>query len=247
MKISILGISIDNVTLGEALIRIRDFLHDFSQHYIVTTNPEFIMAARHDDEFRNIINRADLSVADGTGIAFAAARSGHRLRQRITGIDLLWEIARIAKQQGASLFLLGARHGIAEKAAQKIAEQIPGVSIVGTECGYRHWHRRMKDEKLIDIVNRRKPDILFVAFGHVKQEKWIYHNLPKLPSVKIAMGVGGSFDYISGHVRRAPHWMRAIGLEWLFRVMRQPWRLPRIITAVVVFSWNVLIKKSHGT
>jgi N-acetylglucosaminyldiphosphoundecaprenol N-acetyl-beta-D-mannosaminyltransferase len=97
--------------------------------------------------------------------------------------------------------------------------------------------------KIVEIINRRQPDILFVAFGQVKQEKWIYRNLPQIPTVKVAMGVGGSFDYISGKVKRAPSLMRKLGLEWLYRMCRQPWRLPRIMTAVVRFSWAIMKSK----
>jgi len=243
MKINILGISINNYSLTEVLDKIRGFLNSTGQHYIVTTNPEFIMASRKDDEFRNILNKADLSIADGMGIKFAASYLGQKLKQRITGVELLWEIARLAEQEGKSIYLLGSKKGVPEQAAFQILQKHPNITIAGAECGYRRWHRRIKDEKLVDMVNRRQPDILFVAFGHQKQEKWIYHNLPKLSSVKVAMGVGGSFDYISGKVKRAPGLMRKLGLEWLFRLIRQPWRLPRIITAVIKFSFAVIKNK----
>ncbi len=243
MKISILGVQIDNSTLTEVLEKVREFLHTQKQYYIVTVNPEFIMAARKDDEFKNILNKADLSVADGKGIVFAARRYGDKLKVRITGVDLLWKICEIAQEEGQSIFLLGSKRGVPDTAAEKIKKQYPNIKIVGAECGYRRWHRQIKDDRLVTMINRRGPDILFVAFGQVKQEKWIYHNLPKLHSVKLAMGVGGSFDYISGNVRRAPQWMRSIGLEWLYRLMRQPWRLFRIITAVVRFSCAVFLNK----
>jgi len=243
MKLDILGIQIDNFSLTEVLDKIREFLDSNIQHYIVTMNPEFIMAARKDDEFRHILNKADLSIADGFGIKFAARRLGQKLKQRITGVDLLWEICKIAGQDSKSVYLLGSKRGVPEQAAWQIAQKYQGLKIAGAECGYRRWHRKVKDEKLVTMINRQQPDILFVAFGHQKQEKWIYYNLPKLPSVKLAMGVGGSFDYISGKVRRAPKWMRILGLEWLYRLMRQPWRLPRIVTAVIKFSYAVIRSK----
>jgi len=245
MKLNILGINIDNLALSEVLDKIREFLASKNQHYLVTVNPEFIMAARHDDEFRNILNKADLSVADGMGIKFAAKRFGQKLEQRITGVDLMWEIIKIAEQENKSVFLLGAKKGVAERTAYRIIEKCPNIKIVGAESGYRSWHRKLKDHKLVDIINYRQPDILLVAFGQVKQEKWVYYNLPKMPSVKLAMGVGGSFDYISGKVKRAPKWLRSLGLEWLYRLIRQPWRLPRIITAVIKFSWAVLKSKKN--
>lgn len=243
MELKILGVKINNVYLAEVIESIELFLRGKGGHYIVTTNPEFIMAARKDDEFKDILNNADLSVADGMGITFAAKRYGEKLKQRITGVDLLWEIVKIAERDGKSIFLLGSKHGIPEKTALFIKQKHPNLRIAGAECGYRRWHRQMKDHKLVDMINRRQPDILFVAFGQVKQEKWIHRNLPKLLTVKLAMGVGGSFDYISKTVRRAPRWMRGIGLEWLFRLMQQPRRLPRIVTAVIRFSWAVTRKK----
>lgn len=245
MKLKILGVEIDNVSLAEALSTIQRFLRSDERHYITTINPEFIMDARHDSEFRYILNNADLSVADGKGIVFAARRYGQRLKARIPGVDLLWEIVQIAERENKSIFLLGSRRGVPDRAASFIKQKYPNLTIAGAECGYRRWHRQMKPEKLVAMINRARPDILFVAFGQVKQEKWIYRNLSKLESVTIAMGVGGSFDYIAGDVKRAPKWMQSIGLEWLYRVIRQPWRLPRIITAVVHFSFAVLFTKKQ--
>lgn len=240
MPLNILGVKIDNSVKSEVLQKISGFLQFDKSHQIVTVNPEFIMAAQYDDEFRAILNKADLSVADGVGIKFAARRFGQRLKERITGMDLVEEIARLAEQLNKSIYLLGGKHQVAEKTALKLLEKYPKLKIAGFESGYRHWWWKLSDEKIVSHIRRSQTDILFVAFGHPKQEKWIYHHLPKMPLVKLAMGVGGAFDYISGHVKRAPKWMRDLGLEWLYRLIRQPWRLPRIMTAVVRFSWAVL-------
>lgn len=245
MELQILGVRIDNITLDEVTDKIRHFLQQDSQHQIVTVNPEFIMAAQNDEEFMNILNSADLSIADGVGLKYAARKYNHKLVQRITGVDLMMQILAIAAEEGKSIYLLGAKRGIAEQAAFKILEKFPNIKVVGAESGYRHWHRRIKDAKLVEKINRKQPDILFVAFGQVKQDKWIAHHLSKITSVKVAMGVGGSFDYISGKVSRAPSIVRRMGLEWLFRLFRQPWRLPRIITAVIRFSWAVLRQKNN--
>jgi len=245
MKIKILDVKIDNVYLAEVIESVNIFLDSRKQHYIVTTNPEFVMAAQKDEEFKEILNKSDLSIADGMGIKMAAKRYGHKLRQRIAGIDLMYEICAIAEKKEKSVFLLGAKRGIADMAAIKLLQKFPKLKIVGVESGYRRWHRHYKDRKLVEIINRRQPDVLFVAFGHVKQEKWIYNNLSKMPLVKLAMGVGGSYDYISGQVKRAPVLMRKMGLEWLYRLFRQPWRLPRIITAVVRFSFTFIFGKKQ--
>ena len=243
MENKILDIKIDNLYLAEVIENIELYLNSGKQHYIVTTNPEFIMDAQKDEEFKNILNDADMSLTDGIGIKFAAPRFGWKLKQRITGVDLLLEIAKVAAREGRSIYLLGAKDDIPSVTAFKLMEKFPNLKIVGAEKGYRSWHRRFKDEKLVGMINRRKPDIIFVAFGHGKQEKWIHNNIKKLPSVKIAMGVGGSFDYISGYVTRAPKTIRKFGLEWLYRLVKQPWRLPRIITAVIKFSYTVIKNK----
>lgn len=245
MKLNILGVKIDNLTKEEVLGKIYDFLSSNNHHQIVTVNPEFIMAAQHDEEFKAILNKADLSVADGVGIKFAAKRFGQKLEARITGVDLIFEIANIAEQQNKSVYFLGAKHNIAEITALKLLEKHPKLKIAGYESGYRHWWRKFSNEKLIELIRRSKTDILFVAFHFPRQDKWVYYNLPKMPSVKLAMGVGGSFDYISGNIKRAPKWMRDLGLEWLYRLVREPWRLPRIVTATVKFSWAVLRKKNE--
>lgn len=249
MRLSLLGVSVDSLSKKEVLARIAEYLADNRAHTVVTVNPEFIMAAQRDDEFRHILNTASLAVPDGFGLHFAALRQGQRIIERITGVDLMWSMAELAAQQGSRVFLLGAQRGIAAATAYQLTQRYPNLHIVGAESGYRRWHRPMKNEKLRAMIQRKRPDVLFVAFGHVKQEKWIYHNVPLLSSVRVAMGVGGSFDYISGHVSRAPEWMRRLGLEWLYRLARQPWRLPRIMTAVVRFLWAVirLPRKDHSS
>jgi len=240
MENKILNVKIDNLFLAEVIENVELYLKSDKQHYIVTTNPEFVMAAQKNENFREILNKSDMSLADGIGIKFAALRFGWKLKQRITGVDLLLEIAEIAEKKNKSIYLLGSKDNVPATTAYRLIEKFPTLKIVGAGKGYRSWHRRFKDKKLIEMINRRKPDIIFVAFGHGKQEKWIAKNLINIPSVKIAMGVGGSFDYISGYVERAPKMLRRLGLEWLYRLIKQPWRLPRIITAVIRFSFAVI-------
>lgn len=243
MENKILDVKIDNLYLAEVLESIELFLESNKQHYIVTTNPEFIVHAQHDEEFKDILNKANISIADGMGIKFAAKRYGWKLKNRITGVDLMMSIAGIAEQKKKTIYLLGSKKGVPSAAAFQLILKYPNLKIVGAETGYRSWHRHIKEDKLVKMINRKKPDILFVALGHGKQEKWIARNLSKLNSVKLAMGVGGSFDYISGQVKRAPELVRKFGFEWLYRLIRQPWRLPRILTAVVRFSLLVMRDK----
>ncbi len=243
MATTILGTRIDTLSKQNVLGRVRSFLNSKEPHFIVTANPEIVMAAKHNDEYRAILNKADLVVADGIGLKFASQYLGSPIPQRLTGVELVYEIADIAEEENASIYLLGAGHGIAEKAARNLTERFPGLTIAGFESGHRFGWWRVPDERIVRHIRRSKAKVLFVAFGHPKQEKWIYYNLPKLPNIRIAMGVGGAFDYIAGKVKRAPVWMQKMGLEWLYRLMREPSRGPRIVTAVFRFSWHVLKSK----
>lgn len=213
----ILGVKIDNLTIDEVLEKVEGFLTDDQQHYIVTPNPEFLVRAQKDKEFRKILNQADLAVPDGVGLIFAAWFLGQSLKQRISGVDLMERICQEAVQKKWPIFLLGAQPGIAQKATLNLKKDYPGLEI-----------------------SQNSPKILFVALGMPKQEKWIVNNLKKMSSVKLAIGVGGSFDFISGQVRRAPGLIRSLGLEWLWRFIRQPWRIKRILRAVIIFPWLVL-------
>ncbi len=228
------GVRIDNVSPQEILIYAKQFLEDGFQHVITTPNPEFIVAAQRDREFKSILNSADLSIADGTGLAKAALLQGRRLH-RTPGVDIVRELCHLAAEQGIKVFLLGAAPGVAADARKKLQELIPSLKVVGTHDGGTITNPAATDAKLLQIIQNTKPDILFVAFGHGKQEKWIYRHLDALPTVKIAMGVGGSFDYISGRIPRAPYILQKLGFEWLYRLIIEPKRWRRIVTATIEF------------
>lgn len=245
MKAEILGVKIDKINLEEVLEKIKKFVQSNQQYYIVTPNPEFLMAAQKDEEFKNILNKADLSLPDGVGLKLASWYLKNPIDQRITGTDLVWGIAKLAAQENYSLYLLGARPGIAEKVTLRLKKKNPGLKIAGFESGCLSKDERMSDERIIQQINGSQPDILLVSFGAPKQEKWIYHNLPRLSSVKLAMGVGGAFDFISGKVKRAPKLIRNLGLEWLFRLLIQPWRIQRILTATLRFSLAIIKSKNR--
>jgi len=245
MKNKILGVEIDNVNLSEAVSRIQGFLNSSQSHYVVTPGPEFLMLAKEDQEFKNILNNASLSICDGTGLWLASRYLKKPLTARITGIDLIWQLAKKFEKSNYSFYLLGAKDKIAEKAAEKMVKRYPGIKIVGSESGFRFWGMRLSDKVIIDKINRAKPDLLLVAFGAPKQEKWIYHNLPKLKSVKVAIGVGGSFDFIAGKIKRAPVFFRKMGFEWLWRLLMEPWRLPRILRATYHFTKEIIRSKKN--
>ena len=240
-KLQILGVKVDNLSLQEAVEKIKKFLETKNKHFVVTPNPEFIVTAQHDRPFRDILNFADIAIADGVGLQYAARLQGQRL-QRVTGVDLMWFICELAAQQGSSIFLLGAADGVAEQTAQFLQSHFADLKVVGTESRgvISDNGKASSDPELIKKITAAGPKILFVAFGHGKQEKWIFHHLDHLPSVRLAVGIGGAFDYLSGNITRAPWPLRNLGLEWLYRLIKEPWRKDRIITAVIIFPWLVI-------
>ncbi len=224
----IMSVRIDTLNRDEVMGKIGEFLKDSRLHTIATVNPEFVMTARKDREFLRILNHADLNIADGFGVQLAMQMMYGKVCERITGVDLTWGLAALAAARGYSIFLLGAAEGVARKAAMKMRERYPALKIAG------HYSGRPDEEGLVQCINATNPDILLVAFGAPKQEKFIFRNRTFL-SAKIAMGVGGTFDYIADEVPRAPVWMRQMGLEWLYRLANQPERAGRILTATVRF------------
>jgi len=204
-------------------------------HHVCTVNPEMLMIARRDPVFRVVLERADLTVPDGIGLLWAAKHQGKPLPQRVTGSDGVPRIAKEAAARGWRLFLLGAAPGVAERAAAILTEQNPGLQIMGTYSG-----SPSPDEEaaLVERVNASGADILLVAYGAPEQDKWIARNSPRL-QVKMAMGIGGTLDFVAGVIPRAPVGWQRFGLEWLYRLILQPWRikrmmrLPRFVLAVL--------------
>jgi len=248
----ILGVNIDNITAKEVLDSIKSFLLSDEQHYIVTLNPEMVVAAQKDIDFKYIINEADLSIADGIGILIADRfLNDRKLPERISGIDLIYKICESELTKEKKIFLLGAGKGIAKKAASALQNKYPHITISGAEEGISEMTasdnmqitNEIKNTELIRSINNAKPDIIFVAFGAPKQEKWIYENIKKIPSVRLAIGVGGSFDFISGKIKRAPGFIRKIGLEWTWRFVREPKRIKRIYNATVRFCSLIMLNK----
>jgi len=235
-RTKVLGVPVDGITYIQWMKQIHEWVHHSQHpHHVCTVNPEFIMVAQDDPIFFNILNRADLCVPDGVGLLWATRYLGQPVPERVTGSDGVPLIAQYAAKIGWKLFLLGAGPGIAEKAADILREQNPKLQIVGT---YGGSPASFEEEGITKMINHTGADILFVAFGAPEQDKWIARNLPRL-NVKMAMGIGGSLDFIAGVVPRAPLWMQQYGIEWLYRLIRQPWRikrmlrLPRFVLAVL--------------
>jgi N-acetylglucosaminyldiphosphoundecaprenol N-acetyl-beta-D-mannosaminyltransferase len=184
-----------------------------------------IMIARQDVNFFNILSRADLTVPDGIGLLWAARHIGKPLPQRVTGSDGVPLIAAEAAKRGWRLYLLGAAPGVAEKAAEVLHARHPELQIAGV---YGGSPAPEEEDAIVERVNASRADILFVAYGAPNQDKWIARNLPRL-RVKMAMGVGGSLDFVAGVIPRAPLSFQRLGLEWLYRLYLQPWRIKRML------------------
>jgi N-acetylglucosaminyldiphosphoundecaprenol N-acetyl-beta-D-mannosaminyltransferase len=241
---NILGVRIHDCAEEEAVEAIRGFLTEQPArlHQLCTVNPEFVMEARRNLSFRKLLNTVDLATPDGVGIIAAGRLLGTPFRGRATGVALVGRLAELSAREGHRLFLLGAGPGVAEEAAEVLSRKYPGVNIAGTYAG------SPKEEDLPEILARlteARPDVLLVAYGAPRQDLWIREHSSLLPrSIKVAMGVGGVLDYLSGRVPLAPTWIRRVGLEWLYRLIKQPWRWRRIAR---VFAFGLLIIKLRIT
>lgn len=260
-KTTVLGVELHAVTLEEAVDAVKHFLHSGKQHYVVTPNPEILLKACDNPDYRTILNRASLKIPDGAGLLWASSFVvGRRSRparflcglwgffamlllpssarrvfpERVTGVDLISRLADQSYVMGAKIFLLGAGPGVAEVVAQRWRY----AQIVGTHAG----SPRIEEEReIVRKVAESGANMLFVAYGAPAQEEWIARNLKKMPAVKVAIGVGGAFDFITGTRSRAPRWMGQIGLEWLWRLAQEPRRIKRIWNATVRFPWKVFL------
>lgn len=237
-KIKIMGVSFDRVTLDQAYEKVLEFLEKGRTHIVVTPNSEIVMAAQDDKELLGILNRADMVVADGIGVVMASRFCGKPLPERVTGFDLMTKILEKAPEKGHTIFLLGGKPGIALKAAEKMKNKYPGLKIVGCHHGY---FDAIEEKNILKEINSAQPDFLFVAMGAPKQEKWIYSN-KDIINARVCMGVGGSLDVYAGITKRAPAVFRKLGLEWFYRLIKQPRRIRRMM-ALPRFAIRVLLFK----
>jgi N-acetylglucosaminyldiphosphoundecaprenol N-acetyl-beta-D-mannosaminyltransferase len=224
-SVDVLGVRVDNVTTAETLALLDRCVAERTPCQVATVNPEFIAQAQQNAAFRVALDENVLNLPDGVGLLWAARVLGHPLRERVTGSDTVPLLARQAAQRGQRLFLLGAAPGVAEQAAAVLRRANPALHIVGTYAGSPEV---AEEEAIIARVVAAAPDYLFVAYGAPRQDLWIHRNLRRL-GVPVCMGVGGTFDFIAGIVPRAPRWMREAGLEWLYRLLSQPWRWKRML------------------
>ncbi|MCA9868499.1 MAG: WecB/TagA/CpsF family glycosyltransferase [Anaerolineae bacterium] len=236
--IPILGIPVHAVTMDETLTLIEGYMLEPRVHQIATVNPEFVMAAQSDAAFRHTLLTADLCLPDGVGLLYAARRLGRTLPERVPGSELVYRLAERAAERNWPLFLLGAAPGVAEEAAQRLSERYPDLRIAGTHAGSPAAE---ENDDIVQRINASGAAQLFVAYGAPNQDKWIERNRINLTTVRVALGVGGSLDFITGRAVRAPQWAQDAGLEWLYRLYKEPWRWRRML-ALPRFGWRVLVR-----
>lgn len=223
--VEIVGVNIDNVNMDEATGRLVEFLEMDSCSMVFTPNGEILLEAVKNRELETVLNSGQLVVPDGIGVVIASRFYGTPVKERVTGIDLLLRLMETAGSMGKSVYLLGGKPGIAEEAAIKLTEKYGGLRIAGARDGY---FVADEEKQIINEINASNADILVAALGAPKQEKFIFNNRDGL-KVKIAMGVGGSLDVIAGKVKRAPEFYQKAGLEWFYRLMKEPRRVGRIM------------------
>lgn len=241
-RIDVLGIGFDNLTLPGAIDKAYSMIEQESNHFVVTPNSEIVYMARTDDKLKDILLKADLVVPDGIGVVKAAHMLKTPMKEKVAGIELgEGLVAKLSKTE-KSIFLLGAKPGIAQTAAEKLQEKYPGLKVAGVHDGY------FKDDApIIEEINASGAHVLFVCLGAPKQEYWMYENLGKL-NTRLMLGLGGSLDVFAGEVKRAPDFWVKLGLEWFYRLMKQPSRIGRMM-ALPKFMLEVrkYAKKKRGT
>jgi N-acetylglucosaminyldiphosphoundecaprenol N-acetyl-beta-D-mannosaminyltransferase len=218
------GVRLSPVSMSEAMDKIEGFIRDGKPHHVVTSDANSILRAQQDEEYAAIVRRAALITPDGYGVMWGARLMNLPIYERVTGVDMVTGICERAAKNGDSIYILGAAPGVAAKAAEKLAERFPGLRVAGTRNGF---FKPEEEDDVVKEIRDAKPQVLFVAFGIPKQEKFIAKHLEIL-NVPVSLGVGGSFDVYSENLKRAPEYIQRSGMEWLYRVWQEPWRWRRM-------------------
>ena len=223
MRINVLGVGFDNITMDQAVAEGMRLLRSEGAHYVVTPNPEIVETCREDREAMEAVNAADLVIADGVGVVYGAKILGTPLKGRLPGIEFAQHMMERMAQEGGKLFLLGAKPGVAEQAAQRLQSQYPGLRIVGTHDGYFQ-----EDGPVVETIRASGADAVFVCLGAPKQEKWMHKN-GQATGAHLLVGLGGCLDVFSGAVERSPEIFQRLGLEWFHRLLKNPSRIGRMM------------------
>ena len=238
--INILGVKISALNMEESVNKAKEFLLGDKTSVIFTPNSEIVMNAYKDKNFLDIINSADMRTPDGIGLIYASKILKTPLRERVAGFDLTMNLLGSLNDMGKSVYFFGSAPGIAMEAKTKIEEKYPGINVCGVSDGY---FDEIKEKKIIDDINNKNPDLLLVCLGSPKQETWIFNHKNEL-KCKLMMGVGGTLDVISGNVKRAPDIFIKLGLEWFYRLLKQPSRIGRMM-ALPKFLITVIMKRGE--
>jgi len=238
--ITILGVPIDRITRDEAGIITEDLIKKSNKSckMIFAPNVEFIMMAQKDEEFFQLLKQSSLSTPDSIGVIIGAKLQKKSFKERIPGQSYFRKIIELSNEKGYSIYLLGGKPGIPEKAKENLKKQFPNVNIVGTHHGYFDEN---EEKEVIKEINNLQPNVLFVALGAPRQEKWIKSHQHEL-KVDVAAGQGGTYDYEAGRIKRAPVFIQKIGMEWLWRLIREPKRIKRQIV-LPVYLVKILFAK----
>jgi N-acetylglucosaminyldiphosphoundecaprenol N-acetyl-beta-D-mannosaminyltransferase len=230
----ILGVRVDCLDMKSALGQIERFVDEGGAHQVATVNPEFVMRAQNDRDFARVLSSAELCLPDGSGVVWAARRQGCGLSEPVAGVDLVEPLAAMCANRGFKLFLLGAEDGVAAQLASQLRSADPRLQV----AAHSGAPNAADDAEALRLIHDHGTQVLLVAYGAPAQELWIDRLRNRL-GVAVAIGVGGAFDYLTGRVPRAPEWMRRAGLEWLHRLVRQPWRIRRM-AVLPVYALKVL-------
>lgn len=236
MRVEVLGVGFDNITMEQAVAEGVRLMNTEGAHYVVTPNPEIVETCREDAEAMDAVRNADLVIADGIGVVYGSRILGTPLKERVPGIELAQNLMGKMAQSGKTLFLLGSKPGIAEEAALRLRETYPGLQIVGTHDGYFK-----ADEPVIREIRESGADVVFVCLGAPKQEKWMQKN-GDATGAHLLLGLGGCLDVFSGNVQRAPETFQKLGLEWFYRLIKNPSRVGRMMR-LPLFLVHVLGEK----
>lgn len=238
MQVDVLGVEIASLSLAEAAARIEEFVAQGKAHRVVTANPELLYRASYQTELKQLINTADLVTADGEGIVWAAGFLRTPVPQRVTGIDLLQSLLPKAGRNRWRIFFLGGAPGVAAEALARITRDYPGIR---SDSHHGFFRPGDEEEQVLQRIRSFRPHLLLVGLGAPRQERWIFEHYREL-GVPVSIGVGGSFDVLSGRVKRAPSWVRSMRLEWLSRLLREPSRWRRQ-TALPKFVLKIFLQK----
>lgn len=237
----ILGVPFADITPEEAVEKAVSYLNNNVKSMIFTPNPEMVMEARKNEEFMEILNASTMNVPDGIGIVYGSKFTSSPIKHRVAGYDLVQDVFDKMKDMGKTAYFFGGAPGIADRAKEAMEAKHKGLKVVGTANGYFDDKR---EKEIIAEINELKPDLLLVGIGFPKQEKWIYTHIKDL-NIKTAVGVGGSFDVMSGNVKRAPKFFINHGLEWFYRLITQPSRFVRMMQ-LPLFMLVVIKSKFFG-